>query len=193
MSHYLYIQLNSKKTVYDGELTGGSGGTKRDGVQAGIAGGSGSSLSKAKSKVLRPSPPSSTSSSASMSMPTFQDNSWENLAIDCDSSELRNQIEDAEASDNSDRIEGLLLGAVKNLKSQRAKPDPVLYLTLMYLSKSRDYLFLTKDIIEAICSLLKRDVKEAYKSKGNALVSVLSANLLMSGRYHTSTFNNLYI
>ena len=79
-------------------------------------------------------------------------------------------------------IEGLLLGAVKNLKSQRAKPDPVLYLTLMYLSKSRDYLFLTKDIIEAFCSLLKRDVKEAYKSKGNALVSVLSANLLMSGK-----------
>ena len=123
-----------------------------------------------------------------MSMPTFQDNSWENLAIDCDSSELRNQIEDAETSDNSDRIEGLLLGAVKNLKSQRAKPDPVLYLTLMYLSKSRDYLFLTKDIIEAICSLLKRDVKEAYKSKGNALVSVLSANLLMSGRYVYHTY-----
>ena len=118
-----------------------------------------------------------------MSMPSFQENVWETYAIDCDPSELKNRIEDAETSDNQDMIEGLLLGAVKNLKNQRAKPDPVLYLTLMYLSKSRDYLFLTKDIIEAICSLLKRDVKEAYKSKGNALVSVLSANLLMSGNF----------
>ena len=75
---------------------------------------------------------------------------------------------------------GLILGAVKMLKSQRAKPDPVLYLSLMHLSKSRDYLFQTKDIIDAFCSLLRRDVKEAYKSKGNALVSVLAANILMS-------------
>ena len=60
---------------------------------------------------------------------------------------------------------GLILGAVKMLKSQRAKPDPVLYLSLMHLSKSRDYLFQTKDIIDAFCSLLRRDVKEAYKSK----------------------------
>ena len=158
-----------------------SGGAKRH-AEAGLSGAA-SSLSKAKTKVLRPSPPSSTSSSASMSMPSFQENVWETYAIDCDPSELKNRIEDAETSDNQDMIEGLLLGAVKNLKNQRAKPDPVLYLTLMYLSKSRDYLFLTKDIIEAICSLLKRDVKEAYKSKGNALVSVLSANLLMSGNF----------
>ena len=101
-------------------------------------------------------------------MPSFQDNAWESMAIDCDPTELRMQVEEAEAQDNSDRVEGLLLGGVKNLKNQRAKPDPVLYLTLMYLSKSRDYLYLTKDIIEAFCSLLKRDVKEAYKSKGKS-------------------------
>ena len=80
-----------------------------------------------------------------------------------------------------------------DFSGQRAKPDPVLYLTLMYLSKSRDYLFLTKDIIEAFCSLLKRDVKEAYKSKGNALVSVLSANLLMSALRHERTWPDVLV
>lgn len=110
-------------------------------------------------------------SSMLTSSSAFQDNAWETLAIDCDPTELKNQVEEAEAQDNSDRVEGLLLGGVKNLKNQRAKPDPVLYLSLMYLSKSRDYLFLTKDIIEAFCSLLKRDVKEAYKSKGRKKIA----------------------
>ena len=35
-------------------------------------------------------------------------------------------------------------------------------------------------MLHAFCSLLKRDVKESYKSKGNALVSVLAANVLMA-------------
>ncbi len=162
---------------------GSSGVPKRDAVQVGVAGAS--SLGKPKSKVLRPSPPSSTTSASSLSMPALiQDNAWESLALECDPTELKRQVEEAEAQDNSDRVEGLLLGGVKALKNQRAKPDPVTYLTLMYLSKSRDYLFLTKDIIDAFCSLLKRDVKEAYKSKGNVLVSVLSANVLMSALRH---------
>ena len=79
------------------------------------------------------------------------------------------------------------------MKNQRAKPDPVLYLSLMHLSKSKDYLFMTKDIIDAFCSLLKRDVKEAYKSKGNALVSVLAANLLMSALRHERQWPDLLV
>lgn len=110
--------------------------------------------------------------------------------MECDPSELTRLVEDAEATESS---EGLLLGAVKLLKTQRAKPDPVLYLSLMHLSKSKDYLFMTKDIIEAICSLLKRDVKEAYKSKGNALVSVLAANLLMSALRHERQWPDLLV
>lgn len=108
------------------------------------------------------------------------DHLWEGLAIECEPTELLRLVEEAEHLDNSDRIEGLILGSVKILKTQRAKPDPILYLSLMYLSKAREHFFQTKDILDAFCSLLKRDVKEAYKAKGNALVSVLSANVLMS-------------
>jgi integrator complex subunit 1 len=117
-----------------------------------------------------------------VSMPTFADRSsnWESLALDCDPVDLIRAIEDAEQDDQTDAIEGLLCGAVKQLKTQRAKPDPIIYLSLMHLSKCRDYLFMTKHVIEALCSLLKRDVKEAYKSKGNALVSLMAANVLMA-------------
>ncbi len=70
---------------------------------------------------------------------------------------------------------------MKHLKSQRAKPDPVTYLSLMWLAKCKDYWFVSSEsVLEAFCSLLKRDVKEAYKSKGNALVSVMAANILMA-------------
>jgi integrator complex subunit 1 len=50
----------------------------------------------------------------------------------------------------------------------------------MILAKCRDHLFVGSEyIIEAFCSLLRRDLKESYKSKGNSLVSVLATNLLL--------------
>ena len=41
-----------------------------------------------------------------MSLQSFENNAWESYAIDCDPSELKNRIEDAETSDNQDMIEG---------------------------------------------------------------------------------------
>ncbi len=79
------------------------------------------------------------------------------------------------SEDDRDRVTGLLCGAVKALRAQRAKPDQLLYLSLLFLAKSNQLMFLSSEhVIEAFCSLLKRDVKESYKSKGNALVSVMS-------------------
>ena len=86
-----------------------------------------------------------------------------------------------EEDDDLERVNGLLCGAVKVLRGQRAKPDQLLYLALMFLAKSKSYIFSGNDaVLHAFCSLLKRDVKESYKSKGNALVSVLAANVLMA-------------
>lgn len=48
---------------------------------------------------------------------------------------LLDEIEAAELEGNDDRIEGVLCGAVKQLKVTRAKPDSTLYLSLMYLAK----------------------------------------------------------
>ena len=107
------------------------GGSKRDAAQAGVPGPS--TLGKPKTKVVRPSPPSSANAPSMPSlMPNLQDNYWESSAIDCDASELVRLIDDAEATNNIERIESLILGAVKTLKNQRAKPDPVL-LSLIHI------------------------------------------------------------
>ena len=61
---------------------------------------------------------------------------------------LLDEIEAAEAEGNDDCIEGVLCGAVKQLKMNRAKPDTTLYLSLMYLAKIKPNIFATEGVIE---------------------------------------------
>ena len=61
---------------------------------------------------------------------------------------MLDDIEAAESDGNDDRIEGLLCGAVKQLKLNRAKPDITLYLSLMFLAKIKPNVFATEGIIE---------------------------------------------
>lgn len=61
---------------------------------------------------------------------------------------LLDEIEAAEGEGNDDRIEGVLCGAVKQLKMNRAKPDMTLYLSLMFLAKIKPNVFATEGVIE---------------------------------------------
>lgn len=61
---------------------------------------------------------------------------------------LLDEIEAAELEGNDDRIEGVLCGAVRQLKAARAKPDSTLYLSLMYLAKIKPNIFATEGVIE---------------------------------------------
>ena len=88
------------------------------------------------------------------------------------------QILVAEEEANDERSEALICGAVKALRSNRSKPDQIICLTLMYLSKSKPSLFWTEIIIQAFCALLKRDLGLTFKAKGNPTVSVLGCNVL---------------
>ena len=67
---------------------------------------------------------------------------------------------------------------MKQLRSSRAKPDTVTWLSLLHLAKRIPDLFCSDYVRDALCSLLKRDMRESFKSKGNCLVSVLAANVL---------------
>ncbi|XP_048256851.1 integrator complex subunit 1-like [Haliotis rufescens] len=103
---------------------------------------------------------------------------FEETAIDVDPCEVLDQLLVAEESGSDERIEGLLCGAVKSLRSNRAKPDPAVFLSLMYLAKTRPTIFCSEVVIEAFCSLLKRDMSLNFKAKGNPLVSVAACNVL---------------
>lgn len=65
---------------------------------------------------------------------------------------LLDEIEAAELEGNDDRIEGVLCGAVRQLKGARAKPDSCLYLSLMYLAKMKPNIFATEGVIEVRAS-----------------------------------------
>jgi len=120
-------------------------------------------------------------------------------------SALLDEIEAAELEGNDGRIEGVLCGAVKQLKATRAKPDGALYLSLMYLAKIKPNIFATEGVIEgtaspmtrrlsqALCSLLRRDASINFKAKGNSLVSVLACNLLMAAYEEDENWPEIFV
>ncbi|XP_073931481.1 integrator complex subunit 1 [Castor canadensis] len=106
---------------------------------------------------------------------------------------LLDEVEAAELEGNDDRIEGVLCGAAKQLKVTRAKPDSTLYLSLMYLAKIKPNIFATEGVIEALCSLLRRDASISFKAKGNSLVSVLACNLLMAAYEEDENWPEIFV
>ncbi|XP_037669963.1 integrator complex subunit 1 isoform X7 [Choloepus didactylus] len=106
---------------------------------------------------------------------------------------LLDEIEAAELEGNDDRIEGVLCGAVRQLKITRAKPDTTLYLSLMYLAKIKPNIFATEGVIEALCSLLRRDASINFKAKGNSLVSVLACNLLVAAYEEDENWPEIFV
>lgn len=70
------------------------------------------------------------------------------FAFIVDPQELLEEILDAEDSCNDERLEGLFCGAIKYLHGNRSKPDPAVYLTLMYLSKTSSSIFNSDVIIQ---------------------------------------------
>ncbi|XP_051995791.1 integrator complex subunit 1 [Xyrauchen texanus] len=106
---------------------------------------------------------------------------------------LLDEIEASESEGNDDRIEGVLCGAVKQLKLNRAKPDMTLYLSLMFLAKIKPNVFATEGVIEALCSLLRRDASINFKAKGNNLVSVLACNLLMAAYEEDENWPEIFV
>lgn len=97
-------------------------------------------------------------------------------------SELEDQVLDAEASGKKLRVDALLLGAIKALKSNKAKPDAVLYMNLLYLAKGKPELFFSNRVVEALTNILKREggTLNIKPTKGtNSLVPVMACNILL--------------
>ena len=104
---------------------------------------------------------------------------WENIAEEVEILDLVNVVDNSLNTGDTERAERVLCGAVKGLRSSRAKPDMVGWMSLVHLAKKFPDLFSSSDFVrDALCSLLKRDMRESFKSKGNSLVSVLAANVL---------------
>ncbi|CAB3249536.1 unnamed protein product [Arctia plantaginis] len=94
---------------------------------------------------------------------------------------------------NSDKLLGLLTGSIRLLKSQRAKPDPILCMSLLYLTKIRPNMFAHETVTQTLCTLLKREQGAAFKNKGNPLVFVLACNMLYAGHRESNNWPDIFI
>ncbi len=61
---------------------------------------------------------------------------------------------EASAQGQMEQVEGLICGALKTLKVNRLKPDPMIYLSLIGLVKSKPSMFQLKAVIEVISKQL---------------------------------------
>ena len=75
------------------------------------------------------------------------------LLISVEPAEFLHSVLAAEDDQNEERAEALLCGAAKTLRGTRAKPDSVLYLSLMHLSKAKPNLF-SSDIVIEVCIII---------------------------------------
>lgn len=67
--------------------------------------------------------------------------SWESKIVHVEPESLMTLFTAAEKENDEERMQGLLCGAVKLLRNQKPKPDAVLYLSLMFLAKTRPGIF----------------------------------------------------
>lgn len=88
---------------------------------------------------------------------------------------------------------GLLTGSIRLLKSQRSKPDPILCMSMLYLTKIRPNMFAHETVTQSLCTLLKREQGAAFKSKGNPLVFVLACNMLYAGHKDSNNWPDTFI
>ncbi|KAL1458544.1 hypothetical protein WDU94_008682 [Cyamophila willieti] len=123
-----------------------------------------------------------------ISSPTIGDY-WDSLAIDVDPVDLVPTVVDANNHDNSDKVIGILCGALKLLKVQRPRPDSILWMSLMHLVYVHPYLFTHDCITQGLCSLLKKD---AYKNK-NASSTILAANLLFEAYKDSRRWPDMFV
>lgn len=151
-----------------------------------------SKKSKLSSTLLGRGPPTGSSSSGSSTTDT-----WEALALECDPSDLVATVLEAVDADDSDKMVGYICGAIKLLRSQRQKPDAVTYMNLGYLAKLKKHLFTNDYVINALCSLLKRESgPSSFKSltvKTNPILYYLVINIFITVFQDTKRWPEMFI
>ncbi|CAG9856871.1 unnamed protein product [Phyllotreta striolata] len=105
---------------------------------------------------------------------------WESLVLECDLGEAFDNILTQINSDNIDKAIGYVLGLIKNMRTQRSKPCKVTYSVLFLVASCKPAIFTNELVINAMLSVLRRDVNSGLKAvnKGNPQVHQIFLNLL---------------
>lgn len=104
------------------------------------------------------------------------------MCIECEPGELCSAVLTAMEQQDSDRLIGLICGAIKQVLNNRSKLDNILTLSLTYLAKMRPNLFCNDVITAALLAIFRREPQPAFKGRTtNIACYVLATNLLMAG------------
>lgn len=118
---------------------------------------------------------------------------WEQCAEECDPADLVPKVFEANDNDEMEKVIGLICNAIKALKNQRWKPDPVIVMGLLYLIKIKPSTFAHYPVLHGLGSLLKKDQTHPFKNKNNPLVSILGANLLLRCYHDKKDWPDIFV
>lgn len=102
------------------------------------------------------------------------------ILIEASPVDLEASVLEASSMNQTEQVEGYICAALKTLKLNRLKPDPMLYLTIIGLAKARPELFLLRGVTEHLLMFLKRETSaSAVKPKPNPLLTSMACNVLV--------------
>lgn len=96
--------------------------------------------------------------------------------------DLIQAVAEAQERKNLERVDILIINAIKQLKMSRFKPDQTICLSLTYLAKINPRIFSQSVAIkDTLKSLLRRDNGPTnIKGKGDTILPILAANILLA-------------
>ncbi|KAF7268865.1 hypothetical protein GWI33_018061 [Rhynchophorus ferrugineus] len=105
---------------------------------------------------------------------------WETSAIECEVSELFDKITPYLQTDHIDKLVGYILGLIKSLKTSKSKPCKVTWSIICSIASVKPDIFTNGNIVNAMVSLLRRDISAGMKGlyKMNSHVHQLFLNVL---------------
>lgn len=105
---------------------------------------------------------------------------WEAFAVECEITDLFENVINNMQTGNVEKAVGYILGVIKSLKTQRSKLCKIVYSSLFLISRCKPSIYQNEHVINAILSVLRRDVAAGLKgaNKSNTYVHMLFINLL---------------
>ncbi|XP_074031571.1 integrator complex subunit 1 [Leptinotarsa decemlineata] len=120
---------------------------------------------------------------------------WESMVIDCDISDMFENVGAQISNDNTEKAVGYILALIKNLKNQRSKPCKVAYTVFFLVGTCKPSLYTNEFVVNAILSVLRRDVNAGLKAinKSNPYVHQIFLNLLAHAYSEVNNWPEMFV
>ncbi|KAK9886100.1 hypothetical protein WA026_014889 [Henosepilachna vigintioctopunctata] len=161
--------------------------------------GSSSNLANVPSKKLKVTLPGARPSAVLPLLSTERNQSgsepWESLALECEITDLFENIINNFNIGNTEKAVGYVLGAIKSIRIQRFKLCKITYTSLLLSCGCKPIIFTNDNVLAAIISVIRKDVNSGFKAtnKSNSYIHILLINLLMHAYSDVGHWPELFV